>query len=118
MAETFAIQAVLRSLAPSFEEVVDEYVIKADSIFFHYFLVEIKDVKVELIEVEIDDTQGIFHIQVIIFISCTLLYYNYLTLIFCLLKQHQSIIGSKRSISRCCRMMARKSFDGQDFFRS
>ena len=118
MWDTFAIYAVLRSLHPSYEELVDEYVIKADSILFNDFLVEIKDVKVELIEGEIDDTQGIFDIRVIIVISCTLLYYKYLMLMSCLLKQHQSIRESKRSTSRCCRRIARRSTDGQDGFRS
>ena len=116
MADTFAIHAVLRSLPPSFEKVVDEYVIKADSILFTDFLAEIKGVKVELIEGEIDDTQGIFDIRVIIVISCTLLYYKYLMLMSCLLKQHQSIRGSKRSTSRCCRMMARKVLMAKMFF--
>ena len=118
MADTFAIHAVLRSLPPSFEKVVDEYVIKADSILFTDFLAEIKGVKVELIEGEIDDTEGIFDIRVIIVISCTLLYYKYLMLMSCLLKQHQSIRRSKRSTSRCCRRTARRSTDGQDGFRS
>ena len=118
MADTFAIHAVLRSLPPSFEKVVDEYVIKADSILFTDFLAEIKGVKVELIEGEIDDTEGIFDIRVIIVISCILLYYKYLMLMSCLMKQHQSIRGSKRSTSRCCRRIARRSTDGQDGFRS
>ena len=76
------------------EELVDEYIIKGDSLLFNDFLVEIKDVEVEPIEGEIDDTQGIFDIQVIIVISCTWLYYKYLMLMSCLLKQHQSITGS------------------------
>ena len=85
---------------------------------FNDFLVEINDVEVKFIEGEIDDTQGIFDIQVIIVISCTWLYYKYLMLMSCLLKQHQSIRGSKRSTSRCCRRIARRSTDGQDVFRS
>ena len=56
-------------------------------------------VKVELIEGEIDDTQGIFDIQVIIVISCTWLYYKYLMLMSCLLKQYQSITGTRRDIA-------------------
>ena len=63
MADTFAIQAVLRSLPPSYEELVDEYILKSDFLLFNDFLVEIKDVEVEPIEGEIDDTQGIFDIQ-------------------------------------------------------
>ena len=118
MADTFAIQAVLRSLPPSYKELVDEYVIKSESLLITDFLVEIKDVKVEPIEGEIDDTQGIFDIRVIIVISCTWLYYKYLMLMSCLLKQHQSIRRSKRSTSRCCRRTARRSTDGQDGFRS
>ena len=85
---------------------------------FNNFLVEINDVEVKLIEGEIDDTQGIFDIQVIIVISCTWLYYKYLMLMSCLLKQHQSIIGFMKSSPWCCRMMARKSFDGQGVSRS
>ena len=85
---------------------------------FNDFLVEINDVEVKLIEGEIDDTQGIFDIRVIIVISCTLLYYKYLMLMSCLLKQHQSIRGAKMSTSRCCRRIARRSIDGQDVFRS
>ena len=71
MADTFAIQAVLCSLPPSYKELVDEYVIKSESLLFTDFLVEIKDMKVEPIEGEIDDTQGIFDIQVRIVISYT-----------------------------------------------
>ena len=71
MADCFAIHAVLRSLPPSYEELVNEYVIKSESLLFNDFLVEIKDVKVEPIEGEIDDTLGIFDIQVINVISCT-----------------------------------------------
>ena len=85
---------------------------------FNDFLVEIKDVEVKLVEGEIDDTQGIFDIQVIIVISCTWLYYKYLMLMFCLLKQHHSITGFMRSSPGHCRMMARKSFDGQGVSRS
>ena len=64
---------------------------------FNDFLVEIKDVEVKLVEGEIDDTQGIFDIQVIIVISYTWLYYKYLMLMSCLLKHHQSIIGFMKS---------------------
>ena len=66
---------------------------------FNDFLVEIKDVEVKLVEGEIDDTQGIFDIQVIIVISCTWLYYKYLMLMSCLLKQDQSITGARRDIA-------------------
>ena len=86
MADNFAIQAVLRSLPPRYEELVDEYVIKSDSLLFNDFLVEIKDVEVEPIEGEINDTQGIFDIQVIIVISYTCLYYKYLMLMSCFIE--------------------------------
>ena len=66
---------------------------------FNDFLVEIKDVEVKLVEGEIDDTQGIFDIQVIIVIFCTWLYYKYLMLMSCLLKQYQSITGTRRDIA-------------------
>ena len=66
---------------------------------FNDFLVEIKDVEVKLVEGEIDDTQGIFDIQVIIVISCTWLYYKYLMLMSCLLKQYQSITRTRRDIA-------------------
>ena len=45
MADTFALHAVLRSLPPSYKELVDEYVVKSESILFNDFLVEeIEDV--------------------------------------------------------------------------
>ena len=86
MADHFAIQTVLRSLPPSYEELVDEYILKSDFLLFNDFLVEIKDVEVEPIEGEIDDTQGIFDIQVIIVISYTWLNYKYLMLMSCFIQ--------------------------------
>ena len=70
MADHFAIKAVLHSLPPSYEELVDEYILKSDFLLFNDFLVEIKDVEVEPIEGEIDDTQGLIY-KVIIVISYT-----------------------------------------------
>jgi hypothetical protein len=66
MSEIFAREVVLRSLPPSYKDVVNSYVMKGDIyVPFFKFMVKLANVKVEPIAGEVVDPAGIFDIQVI-----------------------------------------------------
>ena len=66
MTDIFAKEVVLRSLPPSYKDVVNSYVMKGDIyVPFFKFMVKLANVKVEPIAGEVVDAAGIFDIQVI-----------------------------------------------------
>ena len=60
MTDEFAIDGVLRSLPPSFKNYVRDYVMGGDSISFCEFCSRLRHVKVEPIEGEVVNAEGIF----------------------------------------------------------
>ena len=65
MTNNLAVQGVLRSLPPSYKDVVIGYIMQGDAITFRELLAELRTQKVEPIAGEIIDGAGIFDIHVI-----------------------------------------------------
>ena len=65
MADAFTIDVVLRSLPPSYEGVVNGYVMRGESFTFREFISQIRTVQVQPIAGEIVDGEGIYDIHVI-----------------------------------------------------
>ena len=93
IADSCAIETVLISLPPSYEEHVREYAIKRDTMSFFTFVNKFKSLNVDSIEGELFDASGIFDIRSY---KCILLILDKKYLILVMFMKQSLIITSMR----------------------